>query len=227
MTFCWFAYFYGQDLSGQEKQAFVNLLEGLDGLSRSLVHIRPEHHVVHPFPDDEKPPALALQLYAPALETLENLLTGAGALSALLDEGRFPSLAGAVANQQVMWTRRTAVPNAPAPSAKAASYLVHYPGHAENLPEWLQYYIDHHPQVMTHFPDICEIEIYTRVDWVGDLAIPRVDHMQRNKQVFPDISTLSASLLSPVIGAMRQDFACFPPFTGKNVHYPMNTMEIL
>jgi hypothetical protein len=225
--FCYFAFFrasVGADCAPGE-DALRELLLGLQaipGVERALVH-RAATDARHPFPDDEAPPALALQLYARELVRLEQILLPAGELQALLH--RLCLADGLqLVQQQVMLARRfPAQPHEP--RANTASYLVHYPGRAEDLNAWLAYYLSHHPQIMRSFPGIREIEIYTRVDWIGGLPGPRVEHMQRNKLVFADSEALGTSLTSPVIKTMRADYARFPPFSGGNVHYAMHTLE--
>ena len=43
------------------------------------------------------------------------------------------------------------------------TYLVHYPGKAEDLNLWLDNYYAHHRQLMTRFPGIREVEVATRL----------------------------------------------------------------
>ena len=106
------------------------------------------------------------------------------------------------------------------------SYLIHYPGEAEDLDLWNDHYIAHHAPIMARFPNIREIEICTRLDWCGSLPWPRVNHMQRNKVVFDDTAALAAALNSPVREEMRADYRQFPPFQGGSRHYPMATLEV-
>jgi hypothetical protein len=129
---------------------------------------------------------------------------------------------GRVVQQQLMLNRR--FPTPVSAGTRSATYLVHYPGQADDLNAWNTHYLTSHPGIMQTFPGIQGIEIYTRVDWIGGLPGPRVDFMQRNKVVFADAQALSAALLSPVINDMRADFHRFPPFTGGNVHHPMATL---
>lgn len=232
--FCYFAHFrrVGNDhfpLEPEDLRRVAEVLARVDGLSRALVHTPAPAGTAHPFPRDEPPPLLALQLYADRIEALEAALRPAGALQALGSQGEVAGLRGTKLQQQAMLVRRFPVGAAGAATvapAESCSYLVHYPGHAENLNAWLQHYLDHHPQIMGSFPGIREIEVCTRVDWVGGLPGMRVNYMQRNKQVFDSPSDLSAGLLSPVIRTMRADFHSFPDFAGGNVHYPMLTRAI-
>ena len=128
-----------------------------------------------------------------------------------------------------MLTRSFPVPDpqvrAP-PRGLACSYLVHYPGEAEDINAWLMHYVKHHPPLMARFPGVREIEIYSRVDWCGGLPWPREVAMQRNRLMFDTPEALSAGLSSPALVEMRKDRGKFPPFTGGAVHYPLLTQTI-
>lgn len=173
-----------------------------------------------PYLDDGRPPPLVLHLDFTAIEPLEATLRGpAQALAAGL-----PSLAGADITEQAMLTRRFPVP---APAAGACTYLVSYEGEAADGNEWLSHYIAHHPPIMARFPAIRAIEIYTRIDWCSATGWARETALQRNKVVFDDPAGLTTALNSPIRHEMRADFARFPPFHGRNTHYPMHTTAIL
>ncbi|HEX9210813.1 MAG TPA: hypothetical protein VF901_09900 [Bradyrhizobium sp.] len=106
----------------------------------------------------------------------------------------------------------------PAGTTTACSYLVHYPGPVEDINAWNLRYLEHHPAIMRTFPDVRQVEIYTRIDWVDRLPSQRVEHMQRNKLVFDSPEALAHALSSDVIKRMRKDFVEFPPFAGGNKH---------
>lgn len=234
MAFCWFAHFRrpiepDARLDDADIARVREIVTMAQGLTRVLLHTPAPVGTRHPFPNDEPPPQLALQLYADTIEPLEEALRPEGALQALVGEGGVPGLRPTLLQQQVMLVRHLDIdpidPAAGAPRDVMCSYLVHYPGHAADLDAWHRHYLDHHPRIMRTFPRIREIEICTRVDWVGGLPGMRVEFMQRNKQVFDTPEDLSAAMFSPVIGAMRADFHRFPAFAGGNVHYPMSTYE--
>ena len=170
-----------------------------------------------------------VQLYAERIESLEDALRPRGSLQALASSADFPSLSRLKVQQQIMLVRDLPMEALPRPDdsiARRCSYLVHYPGHAADLGAWHRHYIDHHPPIMRRFPQVREIEICTRLDWMGGLPGMRVDFMQRNKLMFDSPAALSEALASPIIGEMRADFHKFPEFAGGNVHYPMITREI-
>ena len=112
------------------------------------------------------------------------------------------------------------------PGAPYCTYLVHYPGEAEDIGAWLAHYLENHTRIMATFPGIREVEVCSRIDWCGALPWPRADHMQRNKVVFDDGAALKAAMTSSVMQDMRADFHTLPPFDGGNRHYPMATVAI-
>jgi hypothetical protein len=232
MSFAFFLFFHDRQspmlrITGPEESRVVDLVGTTPGLRRGLVFTPAE--TSDPYLNDGPSPPLALELYFDDVASLENALAPDGHLQALAASNTLPSLTRATVQQQAMLSRPFPVPD-PKPVMHAderrCTYLVEYPGHAEDLNAWLWYYIGHHPQLMAQFAGIREIEICTRIDWCGFLPWPRANVMQRNKVVFDTPEALTASLNSPVRHAMREDFHKFPPFTGGNLHYPMITREV-
>lgn len=231
MTVSYFVYFELSDpearIAPADLERVSKVIGGLPRLTRGLVFTPPETKTKHYFADDPPAPALAFQLYFDTIADLEAVLRRDGALQALTAADTLPSLAGARVTHQAMIARRFPVDEPHFKTALPCSYLVHYPGAAEDFNAWLAHYVDYHPGIMRKFPGIRQIEIYTRVDWVSFMPWERVDYMQRNKLVFDSPDALTTALFSPVIAEMRADFAQFPKFTGGNVHYPMLTREIV
>ena len=233
LSFAYFASLYDprrpdMRVSAPELARVAEIVKTTPQLRRGLI-FTPEATVGRYYPYDGAPPHLALELYFERIDHLEDALARDGHLQELAAPETLPSLAGADATQQAMIARPFPVPDAKfrtGPGEAPCSYLVHYPGQAEDLNVWIDYYLRHHPQIMAYFPDIREIEISTRVDWCGFLPWPRVDYMQRNKLVFDSAAALIKALESPVRAQMRADYHKFPPFTGDNVHYPFATLEI-
>lgn len=230
MNVSYFVYFELSDptarMAPADLEPVSTVIGALPRLKRGLVFTPPETKTEHYFRDDPPAPALAFQLYFDTVADLEAILRRDGALQSLAAKDALPSLAGARVTQQAMIARRFPVDQPRFETALPCSYLVHYPGAADDLNAWLAHYVDHHPAIMRKFPGVRQIEIYTRLEWIGFMPWQRVDYMQRNKLVFDSPDALTAALFSPVIAEMRADFAQFPKFTGGNVHYPMLTWEI-
>ncbi len=215
-------------VSAAEIERLSRLIATTPGLARGLI-FTPER-TRDPYGDDGASPSLALELYFAELPALEAALAPKGHLQALARPETLPSRTGAAVTQQAMVARSYPVPQPrfeTPPGGLPCTYLVHYPGQADDLNAWLAYYIEHHPQVMARFPGIREIEICTRLDWCGFLPWPRAAHMQRNKVVFDSAAALTAALNSPVREEMRADFAKFPPFSGGSRHYALATRTVV
>jgi uncharacterized protein (TIGR02118 family) len=202
----------------------TSLLRATPGMQSAKIYTPSSAH--DPYLDDGTPPPLVLQCYFPTIEALEAVITAKGHFAGLADPTLLPSLAGARITQQAMLARSFPVAEPQPPTEPACTYLVAYEGMAEDLNLWLTHYITHHPPIMARFPAIREIEVSTRIDWCSVLPFERVDYMQRNKTVFDSQPALNAALNSPVRDEMRRDFHNFPPFSGKNSHYPMHTLTV-
>ncbi|MDK3018028.1 hypothetical protein [Pseudodonghicola flavimaris] len=231
MRFAYFLSFFDREdptreLGAAELEGVADIIATTPGLSRGLLFAGVQE-VAKYYPNDDTPPQLGMELYFDTIEALEAALARDGHLQALVGCEAVRALAGAEAQQQAMVVRRFKdTPPRSAEDRSFCSYLVHYPGTAEDLNEWLDYYVRNHPQVMQLFPGIREIEVCSRLDWCGFLPWPRVNYMQRNKIAFADVAGLVAAINSPVRAEMTADFNKFPPFEGGNCHYALQTREL-
>ncbi|GLR83466.1 hypothetical protein [Bradyrhizobium iriomotense] len=218
-------------IESDDLAAAAALVGSIPEMTEGLLFTPLEQSVDHPHKADGSGPVFALQLRFPDLFACEAVLGRGGVLAGLAaGEGR---LTGLDVTHQVMLTRSFPVDVAEHPEGKdpkdtatPCSYLVHYPGPAEDMNAWNLHYLEHHPTIMRTFPNVRQIEIYTRIDWVDRLPSRRVEHMQRNKLVFDSPEALSRALGSDVIKRMRADFVQFPPFSGGNKHFPMLTRTV-
>jgi hypothetical protein len=215
-------------IAADDVAAVAALVGSIPDMTEGLLFTPLEQAVDHPYKADGSGATFALQLRFPDLFACEAAADGSGSLADLATGAGMSSLAGLEITHQVMVTRSFPVDVAEHPpgTATPCSYLVHYPGPAEDMNAWHLHYLEHHPAIMRTFPDVRQIEIYTRIDWVDRLPSQRVEHMQRNKLVFDSPEALSRALSSDVIGRMRADFVRFPPFAGGNKHFPMLTRTV-
>ncbi len=228
MSTCLFLSFgFDTEPAAAETAKLDRLLRAAPNLHKALVHTPAT--TSDPYVKDGPPPSLVLQLYFANLPNLEAALSHTGTLGALTSQSEFPAIARAEIAQQAMLVRPFTVPDASfqTPAGEAyCTYLVSYEGEAEDLNAWHAHYLDNHTRHMAVFPGIRELEVYTRLDWVGRLPWPRVNFMQRNKVAFDSADALQRALHSPVRHAMRADFQAFPRFTGPNRHYAMATRVV-
>ena len=206
-------------------EALRALIAGVAGLDRGII-FTPET-AQDLYTNDGSAPPLGVQLHFDRIDLLEAACAASGPLQAL--PATLPSLAGASVTQQAFVHRPFPVDDAAlrtAPGGLPCSYVVHYPGPAQDLNAWLAHYIAGHPPIMRRFPGIRGIEILTCCDWITQLPFPIATHMQRNRVMFDSAAALTAALQSPVRHEMRADFHTFPPFEGGNFHYPMATQTV-
>lgn len=213
-------------ISPKDAQSLRSLVLGCPGLTKARFH-QPSAARDY-YTDDGHSPVLVIEAYYDALDVLEANLAEGGHLQVLNDLAAWPSLVACEHEHQVMLSRPFPVvePKAEPQGESQCSYLVHYPGQAEDFFTWLNYYLSHHPQIMKFFPGIRAIEIYTRVDWLDALNWTRANYMQRNKLVFDTPERLTEALNSSVRHDMRADYEKFPTFSGENRHYAMFTETI-
>ena len=218
------------EISDADLQNVTDAVRALPGLQDGLAFTPIAASGEQPFARDGRGPPLVLQLDFTMAQDLNNALHGAGALAQIMRPGALPSLVNAAVAYQPMIGRRFATPDPvfkPAPGALPCTFLVDYPGTADNLEAWLDHYDAHHPPIMTRFPDIREVATFRPVaETEGDLPCARGTSMQRNKVVFDSSDALVAALASPVMAEMRADAAAFPPYSRRATHFVMATRRL-
>lgn len=212
-------------ISTDDLQTVRNLVASIPGIVRADLYC-PEH-IEDIYTDDGGLRGFGFQLYFEELEALEAAIASDGALQAIADPSALPSLEGAHVTQQAMVRRAVLSQDHVSAATELCSFLVYYPGPALDLNEWLNHYLDHHPPVMKQIPNVREIEILTRIDWVDAMPWQRVHHMQRNRGVFENMTVLGAALQSPIRHVMQEDYEKFPPFEGGSLHYGVSTEIVL
>jgi hypothetical protein len=229
---CYFIVFHDRAapqlrISAQQKEAAIQCLRAVPGLRKALLHTAEQ--ATDPYLDDGPPPQLALQLYFDDIGALEASLRHNGPLEPLAGEAIFASLAYAEVTQQAMLARSFDVPDPPQlrDGDVGCTYLVAYPGPAQDFNAWLTHYIGAHASLMCRFPGVRAVEVCTRIDYCSGLPWRRAECMLRNAVAFASPAALTAALHSPVRHEMRADFREFPPYEGGNTHAPMETLTVL
>lgn len=210
--------------------AWSALLPPMPGLYQTLMH-RPAH-TADPFlasgPAHAEPAEYVLQLYFDSLEALEQACDETSGLGAALSQ--LASRLGPVIaySQQAMMLRRFAVPQPADPyanGAEAMTYLVSYADPQAPHEAWLHAYLRQHVPLMARLPGIREVEVYTGVEFLSALPLPRACAIQRNKVVFDDPAALQAALQSPLRAQMRADFLSLPDIGLAHTHLPKLTRK--
>jgi uncharacterized protein (TIGR02118 family) len=230
MAISWFCFFHHDDrersLSAAEHQALVAMLRGCPNLIEGYIHTCSSGSL--PKSAESVRPTLALELEFATVVDCEINLRDNAYLLRLADPYFLPSLSGAEASQQGMLGRHFPVANPGDPNAEGSmcTFLVHYPGPAEDEQAWHHNYLESHAWIMRKFPRIRAAAVYTPAVIVSRLPFRIATAMQRNKVVFDSAAALSEALASPVREEMRADMAKFPPYAGGSGHVPMDTVVV-
>jgi hypothetical protein len=205
-------------LADTQRLELAEFMLGIPGLERAEIGVPAEVQTYH---GDTPVPVLALRLDFAALPALERELAEGGRLHRLSGSTFWASLPLDHVSQQAMLRRCFLDRSGAGNGAIGCDYLVHYPGKAEELNAWLRYYLSHHAPIMTTYPNVRGVDVFTRIDWCDSLPWQRVAYMQRNRIAFDSTQDLLAALASPVREQMRQDHDRFPPYSDGSRHYPM------
>src|SRR5580692_1006127 len=119
----------------------------------------------------------------------------------------------------------TGVPN-PGSLRAPFSYVVRYHHPAENVAEFVSHYIADHPPILGKLPQIRSVLCYLPIDAGAAGILPPADYMIGNEVAFDSPDAFNAAMASPVRHELRAHFKSFPPFTGKNTHYPMMRRQL-
>jgi hypothetical protein len=212
----------GLALSAPELEGLRKTLAGLHGLEHGRIMVPDMSPSDQPFAADGRGPDLALQLDFDTRAAADVAMADNSPLSALSVLHR---MAPCAVSHQLMRGRRFPT-HAGAPADPSLTFLVTFPGPAENQVLWLDHYDLHHPPIMVRFPRIREVETYRQILWSSALPFARDAAMQRNTVVFDSLADLIAALASPVMLDMRADGKAFPPYAGKTTHFPMTTWSV-
>jgi uncharacterized protein (TIGR02118 family) len=107
----------------------------------------------------------------------------------------------------------------PRPLHAPFSYVVRYHRPAADEAAFVANYLDDHPPLLARLPRIRSILCYLPIAAPGPL--PAADYMIGNEVAFDTIDDFNSAMASPERQEARKHFNSFPPFTGRNTHYPM------
>jgi len=210
-------------LSAGHRERIAEIIRATHGLLRAELHIPADIATYH---DDGAAPLLELRLEFSCVETFEAQVSSGGHIWQLSRSDDWISMGASHVTHQAMLTRTFLPLPGMDGDSTLCSYLVHYPGSSEDLNAWLTYYLAHHPQIMLDYPDVLQVNVFTRIDWCDSMPWTRVNYMQRNMLTFASPEILLEALTSPVRARMREDNARFPMFSGAALHHAMSTILI-
>ena len=114
----------------------------------------------------------------------------------------------------------------PAPLAAPFSYVVRYHKPAEDEAAFIRNYVDTHPPTLATLPGIRSVMCYFPLP-VAANGVAAADYMIGNEVAFDSVGAFNVAMQSPVRQELRRHFREFPPFSGRNTHFPMSRTRLL
>jgi uncharacterized protein (TIGR02118 family) len=114
----------------------------------------------------------------------------------------------------------------PGPLRAPFSYVVRYHHPAQDVEQFVSHYLADHPPILGKLPQIRSVLCYLPIDVAAPALLPPADYMLGNEVAFDSPEAFNAAMASPVRLELRTHFKSFPPFTGRNTHYPMMRRQL-
>jgi uncharacterized protein (TIGR02118 family) len=184
----------------------------------------PIHAGTHdPFNDDGPGPLLIAMLHFSAKAKLEAALAHAGFARSLAGHPDGIAITGTSLERRFFPVAGAAEPG---PLRAPFSYVVRYHHPAQNVAEFVAHYLADHPPILSKLPEIRSVLCYLPIGEGASGVLPAADYMLGNEVAFDSPQAFNAAMASPVRHELRAHFKCFPPFTGRNTHYPMMRRQL-
>lgn len=101
------------------------------------------------------------------------------------------------------------------------SYVVRYHRPAEDERAFVAHYLASHPALLATLPRIRSVLCDVPIPWSDPNGLASAQCMLGNEVAFDSIADFNAAMESPVRQELRAHYRDFPPFSGRNTHYPM------
>jgi hypothetical protein len=109
----------------------------------------------------------------------------------------------------------------PAALTAPFSYVVRYHKPAEDEWAFIKNYVETHPPTLATLPGVRAVMCYFPLPIVPQGLAP-ADYIIGNEVAFDSVEAFNVAMQSPVRQELRRHFHEFPPFSGRNTHFPMN-----
>jgi uncharacterized protein (TIGR02118 family) len=170
-----------------------------------------------PFVDDGLGPLRLAMLQFADLDTMQRAVASPAFAASLAGRPAEVSVTGTPFERRLYAVGSEA---APGPLTAPFSYVVRYHRPAEDEQAFVRNYLDTHPQLLGQFPRIRSVLCYLPLEPISDV-LPAADYMIGNEVAFDSVEDFNAAMASPLRHEARQHYRNFPPFSGRNTHYPM------
>ncbi len=172
--------------------------------------------------DELTPPALIVEINLDSAADAELLVNSPAFRKAFTDKSRFANPAERI-DVEILEKMHFNLPGHDSPPARTApmSFVVRYYGPFRDGSDFIDYYINHHPQIAAKFPGIRNVLCYLPLDWRNMDKIDDETMLIGNEVVFDDLESFKAALASDVFTELRADGKKFESW-GYSSHHAMH-----
>lgn len=177
-----------------------------------------------PFNDDGPGPLLMAMLQFATIDALTGALRAPRFAECLAGRPAELACTGTCLERRFFPVAGAAQPTPPLTAP--FSYVVRYHHPAEDVALFVSHYLADHPPILAKLPAIRSVLCYVPIDVAAPAPLPAADYMLGNEVAFDSPQDFNAAMASPVRLELRAHFRSFPPFSGKNTHYPMMRRQL-
>lgn len=113
----------------------------------------------------------------------------------------------------------------PPPRTAPLSFVVRYYGPTDDAAEFVRFYTENHPPILSTFPGIRNVLCYLPLDWRSTKDVSDASVIIGNEVVFDDLDALNRALESDVMPVLKADGRRFAEF-GYNTHHAMHRQRL-
>ena len=172
--------------------------------------------------DDLVPPALIVEISMDSQEAAEALVKSGQFQQFFNDKQRLDASAERIDVDVVEKIHFPLAGQDEVPARTAPmSFVVRYFGPVRDGSDFVDYYINHHPQIAAKFPGIRNVLCYMPIGWRDMDKVDDESFIVGNEVVFDDLESFKAALASEVFTELRADGENFEKW-GYSFHHAMH-----
>ena len=193
----------------------------------AVEYYTPEHsdEAVHDM-DTLVPPTLMVQIDFDSVEKAEKLTSSDAFKKLFMNKQGFAAPAERI-DLETLEVVHYDLPghDTPPPRTAPMSFVVRYYGPVADGSDFVDYYINHHPQIGARFPGIRNVLCYLPLDWREMDEIKDDRMFVGNEVVFDDLESFKQALASDVFTELRADGQNFKEW-GYSSHHSMHREKV-
>ncbi len=176
--------------------------------------------------DDGPAPALLIQIDLNSESDAHDLVELDAFRRLILDQAAYGGPIDNIA-LEIFETVHFAIPGhqAPPPRTAPLSFVVRYYGPTDNAAEFVRFYTENHPPILSTFSGIRNVLCYLPLDWRSTKDVSDASVIIGNEVVFDDLDALNRALESDVMPVLLADGRRFANF-GFNSHHAMHRQRL-